>query len=99
MPLCGVAQVYDSLPDGDYALSITVRDLAGNAAPAPLTRSWSLLPAFTYAQITGVNASASLVSFKAYSTSEGPIPPCQYEHPRIACGEDRIVHSWPRHRS
>ncbi len=91
--------MYDSLPDGDYALSITVKDLAGNAAPAPLTRSWSLLPAFTYAQITGVNASTSSVSFKAYSTSEGPILPWPCVHARSAWGEDQIVHSWPHHLS
>lgn len=66
-------------------MSITVKDLAGNAAPAPLTRSWSLLPAFTYAQITGVNASTSSVSFKAYSTSEGPISPWPCVHARSAC--------------
>lgn len=59
-------QVYASLPDGDFKVSIRATDAAGNTAAA-VEKQWTV-DVSQYAQITAISATDSSVTFKAFST-------------------------------
>ena len=54
-------QVYASLPDGGYTLTIQAQDGAGNLNGAPTTRTWSVAMS-SYAQVRA-QAAITLAAF------------------------------------
>lgn len=61
-------QVYSSLPDGEFRVSVKATDAAGNSAAA-VVREWTV-DVSQYAQITAISTTDSSVEFEAFSTGD-----------------------------